>query len=167
MLTQARLKEVLRYNRKTGVFTWRVSLSFRRDAGQIAGCIKRGDCDYCVIRVDSVLHRASRLAWLYVTGAWPTLQVDHQDRDSLNDAWRNLRLTTNKQNGENASLRHDNKSGCRGVRKRADTGKWQANIKHHRQVIALGCFKQKKDAVAARLAAERRFYTHSEAACQQ
>jgi hypothetical protein len=166
VITQARLKELLRYNKKTGVFTWRVTNSPRALKGAVAGCVKRGDCDYHVIRLDTRLYRANRLAWLYVTGAWPITQVDHENRNSLDDAWKNLRLVTNKQNGENASLRRDNKSGHRGVRKRADTGQWLAVIKHNYRNIHLGCFDTKAAAVAARQAAERELFTHSEVACR-
>lgn len=161
MLTQARLKELLRYDPETGVFTWRVQNSPRAQIGAPAGCVKKGDCDYRVVRVDCQLYRANRLAWFYMTGTWPELQVDHEDRNPLNDAWRNLRLATNKQNGENASLRKDNTSGHPGVKWRTDTLKWSACIKHHRKTIHLGCFAEKDAAIAARISAEQRLFTHS------
>lgn len=163
MLTQARLKEVLKYNRKTGVFTWRVTLSPRAMKGAEAGCIRVSDgYQYLVVRVDSVLYRANRLAWLYVRGEWPEHQVDHKNRSTLDNAWCNLRHATNKQNGENSSLRKDNTSGFRGVNFNPKLGKWIAKIKHHRQQIHLGCFTEKSDAVQARFAAEKKLFTHSE-----
>lgn len=160
MLTQERLKELINYDPETGVFTWLPRDGWWARTNRPAGCIKKGDVDYRVIRVDDILYRANRLAWLYMTGAWPNLQVDHKDRNGQNDAWLNLRLVTNKQNGENLSLRHDNKSGYRGVMFRKDTKRWSAKIRHNWKVIHLGCFNEKHEAVAARKAAEQKYYTH-------
>ncbi len=67
-LTLARLREVLDYDPATGVFTWKVRLSDNVPPGRVAG-------PSGIIRIDRGKYRASRLAWFYVHGEWPTGQV--------------------------------------------------------------------------------------------
>ncbi|GAH20073.1 unnamed protein product, partial [marine sediment metagenome] len=43
-------------------------------------------------------------------------QIDHINRDGLDNRKCNLRPCTNSQNQKNSKLRKDNKSGLRGVR---------------------------------------------------
>jgi hypothetical protein len=57
---------------------------------------------------------AHRLAWLYMTGVWPTKDIDHQDRNRQNNKWKNLREATFSQNKANASKNY-NKSGYKGA----------------------------------------------------
>lgn len=40
-------------------------------------------------------------AWFYMTGKWPTLQIDHEDRNKLNNKWSNLREIPNSDNKRN------------------------------------------------------------------
>jgi hypothetical protein len=112
ILTAARLREVLNYNPKTGEFSWvqnwtpRATLGFgkgrRKKVGTIKWCgRKRGQAKYRVIGIDGRLYFAHRLAWLWMTGKWPKHEVDHRDRDGLNNRWRNLRDVTRKQNEAN------------------------------------------------------------------
>nr|UVX44468.1 MAG: zinc-binding loop region of homing endonuclease [Bacteriophage sp.] len=65
-LTQDRLKELLHYNHDTGIFTWvqRASKSVR--VGNSAG--SKNKSGYIDIRIDKSLHKAHRLAWLYIYG---------------------------------------------------------------------------------------------------
>jgi hypothetical protein len=158
MLTQEQLRSVLSYEPDTGVFRWAVSRGGRAQAGRLAGYVNNQGRR--MIEVCGRAYPASRLAWLYVAGDFPLAQVDHQDRNRLNDAWVNLRLATNKQNCENKGLRRDNKSGCPGVFRRPDSGKWRAKIGHNGKQISIGCFATKAEAVQAKRAAERRLFTH-------
>ena len=36
-----------------------------------------------------------------MTGEWPSLEVDHKDRDKSNDRWSNLRLATEEEQHAN------------------------------------------------------------------
>lgn len=55
-------------------------------------------------------------------------------------------------------LSSNNKSGVRGVYWKAQAGLWIANIGFKGKQITLGCFKEFSDAVAARKAAEEKYF---------
>lgn len=153
-MTAAQLRELLDYDPTTGLFVWRVRLSTARGPGDLAGSIKADG--YIRIEIAGESFTASHLAWLYMTGAWPTDRIDHEDRHRSNNRWSNLRPATHKQNQENkTSIAASGVCGVGWFK-----GKWQAVIKHEKVKHYLGRFDTLLDAVAARKAAEHRFFTH-------
>jgi len=98
-----------------------------------------------------------RLAWVIMTGKQP-LEVDHINGDSLDNRWRNLREVTHAQNGWNQKRHSTNTSGKSGIVFRKDSGKWRARIKVNGKMISLGSFKEKQDAINARVEAEKRYW---------
>ena len=144
-LTLARLREVLVYDRETGVFRHRLSRG-RARVGEIAGnATPRG---YIRIVIDGRRYQAHRLAWLHESGEWPSLMVDHRDGSPSNNAWANLRLATAIQNGRNRKPKAGSKSGVVGVTWCNTHKKWQATL-------SLGYFDELSDATTVRRAAER------------
>lgn len=158
-LTQARLRELLAYDPKTGIFTRRVATGrwLRNPVGEVVGT-PQGDGAHLVIRVDGVLFLAHRLAWLYMTGAWPADQIDHRDKNKQNNRWLNLREATDLFNRQNMPMQRNNKSGEPGVRRRQDTGRWTAEIQVDGRVHRLGCFDSKDDAIRSRRRAKLQFH---------
>lgn len=73
----------------------------------------------------------------YLKG-FPLGEVDHRDRNGLNNTRRNLRLASSTLNHANAKRRKDNTSGYKGVG--LCGGKWRARIKKHNKVTMLGFF---------------------------
>lgn len=98
-LTQDELRRILRYNRRTGVFTWLVDSGARKVAGKEAGTLGVRNAVYISIKRKKYL--AHRLAWFYVYGVWPANQLDHKDGDPTNNRLSNLREATNAQNQQN------------------------------------------------------------------
>ena len=92
--TQARLIELMTYCPDTGVFT---------NSRGIAGTVRRqNNYSTRLISVDGKQYVGARLAWVYMTGHDPgELEVDHIDRDSLNDCFANLRLADRSLNCHN------------------------------------------------------------------
>jgi hypothetical protein len=146
MLTVERLRELLIYEPDTGLFTRRITVSNARGgrAGEVAGSIN--GAGYVYVIVDGSKHLAHRLAWLYMTGEWPTTGVDHRDHDEVNNRWNNLRLANQSMNNGNASVHADNPSGAKGVSHSQRLDKpWKARI-HNRH---LGHFATIEEAKAA------------------
>lgn len=153
-LTRARLKELLHYDPETGVFTRRLNKG-RWKAGSVAGCTakwSRGGV-YTVIRVDDVLHLAHRLAWLYVTGEWPSDEIDHIDLNGANNRWANLRAATGDQNKANKPKQSNNTTGFKGVWFHRQIGRYAASINIRGKKHSLGCYATPEEAHAAYRAA--------------
>jgi hypothetical protein len=150
MLTAERLRELLDYNPETGIFRWNVAAR----AGTVVGCLNRG---YRVIRVDRMLYRAHRLAWLHVYGCWPTDEIDHINGIKDDNRLANLREVTCAENQQNRrSARTDNKTGLLGVS--SSQGGFQAQIKVNCKLFFLGRFATAELAHAAYLEAKRRLH---------
>lgn len=107
-VTVERLREMLSYDPDSGVFTWKKARGGRY-VGRKAGTICKSG--YAYIWIDGKSYRASRLAWFYMTGAWPSQQIDHIDRRRSNDRFTNLRQADNSLNMANrkAQIQHNKK----------------------------------------------------------
>lgn len=147
----ADVRRALDYDPETGVFRWK----FRDDrnqtwntrfAGKPAGSVQKFNYDklYLVIRINKVLYLGHRLAWLYVHGVWPDKDLDHEDRDSLNNRIGNLRVATMSQNQFNRPKQRDNKSGHKGIHRHGQ--KWRAQIAAHGQKL-MESFARIEDAI--------------------
>ena len=96
-LTLDRLKFLLNYDPGTGVFTWRVG-RHHASLGKLAGHKSRRG--YYQICLDHVNHYSSRLAWMYMTGQFPTRQIKYIDGQPGNNRFNNLREMPNAQSLE-------------------------------------------------------------------
>lgn len=155
MLTHEQLTEALAYDPETGVFTWASPRSKVQVGAVAGGATDRG---YVKIRVNGRKYRAHRLAWLYVTGAWPEHEIDHKDGDKLNNRWANLREAQHVENMRNQKKHVTNTSGRTGVCWLTRAEKWFAYIGHGPTFVNLGMFTDFEAAVRARAAAERKYW---------
>lgn len=141
MLTRAELKAALSYDPEMGLFHWREKVSRKVVVGSVAG--SRTWAGYTQITLFGHVCLAHRLAWLYMTGEWPS-EVDHVNGDRRDNRWCNLRECTAAQNRQNRSASH-----VRGYTYYKPTGKWQARIKKDGKSIALGYYRTAEEASAA------------------
>ena len=151
-LTLSRLKEVLHYNPKTGVFTNRITRCNRAIKGTVTGCVNPNG--YLLIQIDGTLYRAHRLAYFYENGRWPPADLDHRNGVRDDNRIKNLRPATKSINNKNAKLRKDSTTGVCGVYFDKRRKKYRAQIMIDGKHISLGCYTLFEDAVAARKAAE-------------
>jgi Recombination endonuclease VII len=91
----AMLREALAYDPQTGIFTWKVRPyhNSRKQAGDVAGRTQKvngGSALYIgYLGVDYV---ASRVAWAFHYGEWPSRRLQFVDGNSHNLAIKNIRL---------------------------------------------------------------------------
>jgi hypothetical protein len=144
------LKDKYDYDPATGVFRRKTSWG-KQKVGDEAGCISPQGYRYLSFKGRAT--PAHRLAWLWVHGAWPTADVDHIDRDRLNNRIDNLRSVTRSVNCHNIAARSS--SGEKGVTAASkNNGAWEARIMVNRKAIYLGSYQTKEEAAAARKGAE-------------
>lgn len=91
-----------------------------------------GGRTYAVHNVIWMIHNGQEIPDGYI--------VDHEDGDPLNNDPMNLRLATKPQNGYNAKLYVNNKSGFKGVSFDVQTGKWVAQIRFDGKNKKIGRF---------------------------
>jgi len=84
-------------------------------------------------------------------------EIDHIDRNKLNNQRENLRAVTRSQNCHNADLRSNNISGHRGVFFDQERQKWCAFLTINGIRMRLGRYNTIEEAIAVRESAERRF----------
>lgn len=151
-ITQARLKEVLRYDADTGAFTWKVSTAPRTTPGNSAGTLHKHG--YILIQIDGKSYRAHRLAWLYQTGQVPVGMLDHKDTNKANNVFSNLRPATRTLNAENQRVAHKNNAvGLLGVSKCRN--RFAARIRKDGKDIHIGVFDTPQEAHKAYIEQKR------------
>jgi hypothetical protein len=143
--TAEEVRAALSYCPLSGKFVWRVS-SARAKAGSQAGYYAKG---YVCVGLFGMMFRAHRLAWLYMTGEWPSLAIDHINGVRDDNRFANLRLATNQQNAANRPRSANNKSGVKGVYWHLGSRKWVAQINVSGKRIHLGAYESKWAAKAA------------------
>lgn len=94
------------------------------------------------------------MSWVIVGDKW----YDHINRNALDNRKENLRKTTRAENNRNCSISKNNTSGIIGLYWNKRNNNWRSSITVNRKRIELGSFKNKDDAIIARLAAEAKYF---------
>jgi hypothetical protein len=153
--TAEMLRAALHYDPLTGIFR-HIKAKRGVRAGAIAGRVSGKG--YWQICINYQYFYAHRLAWLYVTGEWPSHEIDHDDLNKQNNRFSNLRPATDLQNQGNRPVSRHSRSRVKGVRWNKIVGKWQARITDNSKDRHLGYFNSKSEAAEAyRRAAEEKF----------
>ena len=147
MLTQEVLKQHLQYNPDNGVFTRITSNSNLVKVGDIAGYADKDG--YIIIGVLCKQYKAHRLAWLYMSGAWPEKHIDHINRVTGDNRFKNLRQCDDMSNNQNQGLKRSNTSGYRGVSFFKRDGTWMAMARTWGGRKFLGYYKTPQEASLA------------------
>lgn len=139
-LTVEVLRQRLVYDPATGYFS---TLKYGRNVspGRRVGWVDGfGYVTVCLLRKH---HRAHRLAWLYMTGSWPT-ELDHINGVRHDNRWANLRLASRRMNlGNRGAV--DPTNHKKGVI-HWPSGRWSANILSGSDRRYLGMFDTEDEA---------------------
>lgn len=146
------LKRLLAYDPETGAFTRLVRVNRKHDVGSVAGSLTYQG--YIRIFINRSHYLAHRLAFFFMTGAFPQIDIDHINGVRSDNRWANLRVVTHSDNAKNMRLPADNKSGVIGVRWQSRLNKWSARIGIDGKEKYLGAFATLEEAASARKHAE-------------
>jgi len=152
MITQKEVRRLFKYNKKTGVLRWKVSLSNAAKIGRVAGSLHKEG--YLITWANKKQYKTHRLIWLGVYGYLPE-EVDHKDRIRHHNWIDNLRSATKSENQKNTKIRKDNKSGIKGVCWYKHIKKWTVQISIDTKQKTIGRFKDFDEAVCLRLSMEQ------------
>lgn len=155
MITQETVRKLFNYEPETGKLTWNYPSSNRIKLGDEVG--KSGPAGYSAVRIGGVNYLVHRLIYLYFHGVFPR-QVDHINRNRLDNRIENLRESTQSENCGNCFKSSVNTSGFKGVEWNPKNRKWRVKIKKDYKTVEIGSFIDQVDAAQAyNLAAERYF----------
>ena len=121
-------------------------------AGKEAGdkCVDGKGKPYWRVGISMKRYKAHRIVMALFTGSdLGDFQVDHADNDGLNNDPLNLRVAVQQQNSRNRGMQKNNTSGCKGVTRIKNRGKWEAKIQIDGKTLHLGYFEEIADAATA------------------
>lgn len=149
-----KLSKFIKYNPNNGLAVWITSPGNQVKINTIAGKINKRT-GYVQICFAGEVYAAHRLFWLLQTKNDPLpFQIDHIDKNRLNNKFCNLRLATFAENQRNKSLHRNNTTGCRGVYWVEEQQKYRVKIHFNKACFNLGHYKTFEQAVAVRQAKE-------------
>lgn len=128
----------------------------QRYVGNEAGWIETKG--YRAIMVAGKIYKAHRIAWLFLTGEWPALQIDHINGNKSDNRAVNLRLATSGENQRNRGKLRTNTSGFKGVHWIKRRRKYAASIRFDGCRKHLGYFDSPEDASRAYSTAAKQYH---------
>lgn len=160
VITQDYLKSVVSYNPIDGSFVWKFRTDVdpewnKRWAGKRAG--SKMSHGYYRVCINYTAYTGHALAWFYMTGEWPTYEVDHINMDRADNRFCNLRLANQYQNSNNRGKNRNNTSGHKCVFWHKKAGKWTVTIVVNGEKIYLGLYESLDKAVEVSRAAIHKY----------
>ena len=155
------LKEYFDYNPDTGIIIWKKTTNPLIKVGAEAGHerVKTKNLAYREIKFNYTQYKAHRLAYYMYHGIDPrNNDIDHEDRNGLNNKINNLRLATRSDNSKNRSMAENNTSGVTGVTWDKKRGRWRAQLKLNGKHKFLGYYLNIQDAEQARKEGEVKYF---------
>lgn len=151
------IKSIFDYDPVSGEMRWKrrpetgrgAKIFNKRFAGKCVGWIDVGSGGYLRVEWLGATWFVHRIIWKLVTGEDAPEFIDHEDRNVVNNRWKNLRCASHAQNMWNAKLFHNNKSGHKGVSFIQAHRKWRAAISVNGRKKHLGYFETADEAGAA------------------
>ena len=143
-------KEVLLYyfyyDRDNGKLYWKNKTNNRCKIGEEAGWVT--DKGYRGIRIKGQVTSAHRIIYFLETGEQPG-EVDHIDKNTLNNYYKNLRNGDEGINQNNTNIRKDNKSGVKNINWHKGKYQWQVQVMKDKKTKYIGSYNDFNDAIKA------------------
>lgn len=143
--------EIFEYNPETGIVINKIDrYKSNAKAGTIAGCINSGH-GYIQLSIKRRIYTAHSIIWLMQTGKPVPIgfEIDHINRNKLDNRWSNFRLATKTQNKGNSKIPKHNTFGIKGVHWSKRAQMWRADIRMKGKSKTLGYFANIEDAAEA------------------
>jgi len=143
-----RLHEVFEYS--NGALIWKVKpspMAHRSKVGTEAGRTQAHKYDD--IQLDGCRLKAHHIVWAMHKGEYPSMQVDHINRNKMDNRIENLRLATPTDNAANCSSVKNTTSRYLGVSWKAANKAWVAQISKGYKRKHLGLFSTEDEAALA------------------
>ncbi|MEX9566100.1 HNH endonuclease [Morganella morganii] len=137
MNEEQKLLGLLTYKPESGLFFWNESRG-KAKKGDKAGYVMSNG--YIGISFNKRIYKAHRLAWFFMNGEMPALEIDHINCDKSDNRICNLREVSRTENIRNRGMHKRNSSGVKGVSWKGSRGKWETRIGHMNGRIHLGMF---------------------------
>jgi hypothetical protein len=150
-----KIKELLNYDKDSGIFTWAVKRG-NRPVGSIAGH-KHVTYKYVYITINRKKYMAHRLAWFITHKVWPKNDIDHINNMRDDNRLVNLREATRSENLQNLNKPNSrNESGFLGVstNKKSKIRPFIARL----DTKYIGSFKTAKEAHLAYISVKEKEY---------
>lgn len=139
------------YDETTGIFKNRTSRSHNSLKGSVVGSFDKDG--YVQIGIGKRKLKAHRMAWLYVYGEWPSLDIDHINGVRSDNRIANLRVVSKAQNQQNRlAVQKNNRTGYPGVS--VFQNYYRARIHVNGRELYLGLYKTPELAAEAYLKAK-------------
>lgn len=137
------IEDNLSYDEASGNFYWLENRANGKiKSGSLAG--SKTVKGYRQIRIFGKWYKCHRLVWLIETGDWPNDQIDHINRDGLDNRFQNLREVSNYQNCVNR--KRNSKSGSLGVYYDQKNKKWATGSYKNGKYVNLGRYATRGEA---------------------
>lgn len=145
------LEEYLDYDPETGVVRWIKSKGRNCKSGAVAGTLNSG---YLRVKFDGKHYPIHRLAWYLYHGTWPKGQIDHINRDKLDNRIENLRDVSSRANSQNTNSFNYGSIFYK--------GKWRVGYMVGNKKIHVGSFDDEQQAREAYLSAIEQLGTNAQ-----
>ena len=139
MLTLQEATRIFRYDEETGKLYWNERVHKRIRVGQECGRVTSHG--YRKLRVFGKEYYVHRLVWLLKTGSWPNNQIDHINRNRLDNRIENLRVANHFENQHNKSIPKNNTSGIKGVTWNKRAKKWYVQLMFNKKQMYFGLYE--------------------------
>ena len=147
------IRERLQYDPETGSIIWLIATNNSTKVGSEAGW--KTIQGYRRLRINTVLYQAHRIAWFLYYGSMPSDQIDHINGVRGDNRITNLRVVTNRENGQNMSIHREGRLPGTYKIKKCRTKPWVARAKINGKNIHIGCYPTEIEAYNAYMAKVR------------